>query len=77
MKKNNKEKSPGRVVIPRSLGIAKSLQDWISLDNLVFQRDFGGIFLLGLPGPDHGKVGDDFLGVLCLASSRLSPVCDI
>ena len=65
---------PGGVVIPHSLGVAVSLQDWVSLDDLVLQ---GGFLLLSflhfLPcaGSDEGKVGDDLLGVLSLASSGL------
>ena len=67
----------GRVVIPRSLGVAKSLQDWISLDDLILQRNFAGIFLLALPGAHHGKVGDDLLCVLGLPGPGLSPRFDI
>ena len=66
----------GGVVIPRSLGIAKSLQNRIGLYDLILKRDLGGIFLLALPSPDHGEVGDDFLGVLRLACSRLAPALE-
>ena len=41
------------------------------MDNLVLQRDLGGVLLLALPGPDHGEVGDDLLGVFGLAGTRL------
>ena len=63
---------PGAVVVPGRLGVAKGLQDGIGLDNLVFKRGLLGRFLLFLPGSHHGKVGDDLLGVLGLASSGFS-----
>ena len=64
----------GGVVIPGSFSVAKGLQKGVGLDNLVLQRDLGGVLLLALPGPDHREVGDHLLGVLGLAGTRLPAV---
>ena len=65
----------GGVVVPHSLGVTPGLQHRVGLNYFVLKPRLS---LLPLPrGSDGGEVGDDFLGVLCLASSRLSPVCDI
>ena len=77
LSEQHKTYKSGGVVIPRSLGVAESFQDWIGLNDLILQRDFAGIFLLGLPGPHHGKVGDDLLCVLRLPGPGLSPRFDI
>ena len=66
----------GRIVIPDRLGIAVGLQDRVGLHNPVLQV---GLLLLGrsavllrlLVGAEDGKVGDDLLGVLCLAGPGL------
>ena len=73
MKRNKKRKTPGRVVVPRSLGITVGLQDGVGGHNLVLKGDLLGV-LLGSPtssGGNHGQVGDHFLGVLSLSSTRL------
>ena len=60
----------GRVIVPHGLGIAPGLQDGVGLDDLVLK---GGLSLLPLArGADGGEVGDDLLGVLSLAGTRLS-----
>merc|ERR1719412_3519806 len=60
----------GRVVIPHGLGVTPGLQDRVRLDNLVLK---GGLSLLPLAGgADGGEVGDDLLGVLGLAGTRLA-----
>ena len=61
----------GGVVVPRSLGISVRLQDGVGGNDLVLKGDL----LLGLlarAGGDHGKIGDDLLGVLGLAGTGLS-----
>merc|ERR1712131_108486 len=61
----------GRVVIPGCLGISIELKNGVGGHNLVLK----GNLLLGLlarAGGDHGKIGDDLLGVLSLSSSRLT-----
>ena len=61
----------GAVVIPDSFGISKSFQDWVRLNDLVFQ---GGFALSGFTRrADTGEISNDFLGVFRLASSRLTP----
>merc|ERR1711884_355005 len=60
----------GRVVIPHSLGVTPGLQDGVGGHNLVLE---GGLSLLPLAGgADGGEVGDDLLGVLGLAGTRLA-----
>ena len=60
----------GGVVVPHSLGVPPGLQHRVGLDDLVLQA---GLPLLPLPGgSDGGEVGDDLLGVLGLAGTRLS-----
>merc|ERR1711981_1542845 len=58
------------VVIPHSLGITPSLQDRVSLDNLVLKTRL--TFLLLASSANASKVGDDLFGVLSLASTRLT-----
>merc|ERR550532_63808 len=61
----------GRVVVPGGLGVTVGLQDGVGGHNLVLKGDL----LLGLlarAGGDHGKIGDDLLGVLGLAGTGLS-----
>ena len=62
---------PGGVVIPCSLGVAVGLQDGVGGHDLVLKRDllFG---FLSAACSHHGQVGDHLLGVLRLASTRLS-----
>merc|ERR1719200_86017 len=50
------------VVIPHSLGITPGLKDRVSLDNLVLQTSV----------TNGGKVGNNLLGVLSFASTRLT-----
>ena len=58
------------IVVPDSLSIAPSLQHRVSLNNFVLE---GGLTLLPLArGADGGKVRDDLLCVLSLASTRLA-----
>merc|ERR1712223_2174190 len=58
------------VVIPHSLGIPPGLKDRVSLDNLVLKTRL--TFLLLASGTNGGKVGNDLLGVLSFASTRLT-----
>merc|ERR1712015_68771 len=60
----------GGVVVPRGLGITIRLQNRVGGHNLVLK----GNLLLRLlrAGGDNGQVGDDLLGVLSLASTRLT-----
>merc|ERR1719450_636412 len=62
----------GGVVIPGGLSVSVGLKDGVGGHNLVLK----GNLLLGLlttsTSGDHGQVGDDLLGVLSLASTRLS-----
>merc|ERR1712193_366026 len=60
----------GGVVIPASLGIAPSLKHRVGLDNLVLKTRF--TFLLLGRGTNAGKVGNDLLGILSLASTRFT-----
>merc|ERR1719195_2183612 len=64
----------GGIVIPGSLGISVGLQNGVGGHNLVLKGDL----LLNLLGAstscNHGKIGDDLLGVLSLSSTGLS--CD-
>ena len=61
----------GGVVISCSFRVTKGFKEWVGLDDLVLEGHLG-VFLLALPGPDHGKVGDDLLGVLSLPRTRLA-----
>merc|ERR1712012_1100676 len=61
----------GRVVISGGLGITIGLKNGVGGHNLVLKRDLL-LRLLARASGDHGKVGDDLLGVLSLASTRLS-----
>merc|ERR1712015_375984 len=60
----------GGVVVPRGLGITIRLQNRVGGHDLVLK----GNLLLRLlrAGGDNGQVGDDLLGVLGLASTRLT-----
>merc|ERR1711963_594219 len=58
------------VVIPHSFGIAPGFEDRVSLDNLVLKTRL--TFLLFASSTNASKVGDDLLGVLSLASTRLT-----
>merc|ERR1719232_1966310 len=61
----------GGVVIPGCLGIAIGLQNGVGGHNLVLKGDLLLIFL-ATASSDHGKIGDDLLGVLSLSSTRLA-----
>ena len=61
------------VVILHSLCISKDLQDGVGLQQLCLQLS-AATGMVGATG-HVGKVLDDFLGVLSLPSTRLSPVC--
>ena len=61
----------GRVIVPSSLGIAIGLKNWVGGHNLVLKGDLL-LRLLARASGNHGKIGDDLLGVLGLASTRLS-----
>merc|ERR1712223_1570710 len=58
------------VVIPHSLGITPGLKDRVSLDNFVLKTRFS--FLLLSRGTNGSKVGNNLLGVLSFASTRLT-----
>merc|ERR1712214_69037 len=58
------------VVIPHSLGITPGLKDRVSLDNLVLKTRL--TFLLLSSSTNGGKVGNNLLGVLSFASTRLT-----
>merc|ERR1712083_206061 len=58
------------VVIPQGLGITPGLQDGVDLDNFVHKTNLA--LLLLASGTNGGKVRDDLLGVLSLASTRLT-----
>jgi hypothetical protein len=60
----------GGVVIPGGLGITIGFQNGVGGHNLVLKGDL----LVGLlaTGSNHGKIGDDLLGVLSLTSTRLT-----
>ena len=66
----NEFTKPGGVVIPGGLGITIGLKNWIGSNNLVLKGDLLDLFLAR--GSNQGQVGDDLLGVLSLASTRLS-----
>ncbi len=62
----------GAVIIPDSLGIAKSLQDGIGLHHLVLKGDFASCGFAS--GANRGKVTNDLLCVLSFTSTRLTTV---
>ena len=62
----------GGVVIPGSLGISVGLQNGIGGHNLVFKRNLFLNLLGSTTSSDHGKIGDDLLGVLGLPGTRLA-----
>merc|ERR1719412_1450515 len=62
----------GGVVIPSSLGISVGLQNGVGGHNLVLKGDLLIRLLAARASGDHGKIGDDLLGVLSLAGTRLS-----
>merc|ERR1719208_170682 len=61
----------GGVVIPGCLGITIGLKNGVGGHNLVLKGDLL-LRLLARASGNHGKIGDDLLGVLSLSSSRLS-----
>ena len=61
-----------RVVIPGGLGITVRLKNGVGGHNLVLKRDLLLDLLGSSASGDHGKIGDDLLGVLGLASTRLT-----
>merc|ERR1712227_808232 len=67
----NKLSETGRVVVPGGLGITIGLKNGVGGHNLVLKRNLL-LRLLARASGDHGKIGDDLLGVLSLASTRLS-----
>ena len=62
----------GGVVVPRSLGVAIGLQNWVGGHNLVLKGDLLGVLLGTGSSGHHGQVGDHLLGVLRLSGSRLT-----
>merc|ERR1719266_2725969 len=60
----------GRVVVPGRLGITVGLQNGVGGHNLVLKRDL--LLRLLAARSDNGQVGDDLLGVLSLAGTRLA-----
>merc|ERR1711881_234122 len=60
----------GGVVVPRGLGITIRLQNGVGSHNLVLKRNLLLRFLGA--GGNNGQVGDDLLGVLSLAGTRLA-----
>merc|ERR1719150_209835 len=62
----------GGVVIPGSLSISVGLQNGVGSHNLVLKGDLLIRLLGARASGDHGKIGDDLLGVLGLAGTRLS-----
>merc|ERR1712073_271055 len=62
----------GGVVIPGSLGISVGLQNGVGGHNLVLKGDLLLRLLGARASSDHGKIGDDLLGVLGLAGTGLS-----
>merc|ERR1719270_722987 len=63
----------GRVVIPCSFGISIKLKNGVGGHNLVLKRDLL-LRLFARASGNHGKIGDNLLGVLSLSSTRLT--CD-
>merc|ERR1712170_126952 len=61
----------GRVVIPGCLGITIGLKNGVGGHNLVLKGDLL-LRLLARASGNHGKIGDDLLGVLSLSSTRLT-----
>merc|ERR550532_50574 len=62
----------GRVVVPGGLGVTVGLQDGVGGHNLVLKRNLLLRLLATSASGDHGKIGDDLLGVLGLSSTGLS-----
>merc|ERR1719420_768414 len=61
-----------RVVVSGGLGITIGLKNGVGGHNLVLKRDlFLRLLAAGASG-NHGKIGDDLLGVLSLSSTRLT-----
>jgi len=61
----------GGVVVSGGLGITIGLKNGVGGHNLVLKGDLL-LRLLARASGDHGKIGDDLLGVLSLSSSRLT-----
>jgi len=61
----------GGVVVSGGLGITIGLKNGVGGHNLVLKRDLL-LRLLARASGNHGKIGDDLLGVLSLSSSRLT-----
>merc|ERR1719346_395707 len=62
----------GRVVVPGGLGVTVGLKNGVGSHNLVLKGDLLLGLLAASASGDHGKIGDDLLGVLSLSGSRLS-----
>ena len=62
----------GGVVVPRSLGVAIRLQDWVGGHNLVLKGNLLGVLLSTGSGGNHGQVGDNLLRVLSFSGTRLA-----
>ena len=60
-----------RIVISGSFGISKSLQNWVRLNNLIFQRHFFGRFFL-TSGSNEGKIRNNFFGIFSFTGSRFT-----
>merc|ERR1719322_964953 len=61
----------GRVVVSCCLGISVGLKNGVGGHNLVLKGDLL-LRLLARASGNHGKIGDDLLGVFSLASTRLT-----
>lgn len=59
-----------RVVVADGLGVSKGLEDWIGLEDLTLETTDLVILVRG----NRCQVLDDFLCVLCLSGTRLSPI---
>merc|ERR1719245_2698315 len=62
----------GRVVVSGGLGITVGLKNGVGGHNLVLKGDLLLNLLATRASGNHGKIGDDLLGVLGLSSTRLT-----
>merc|ERR1719394_1775478 len=61
-----------RVVVSGGLGITVGLKNGVGGNNLVLKRDLLLRLLAAGASGNHGKIGDDLLGILSLSSTRLT-----